>query len=50
MIHRLQRIVQEVNRAPSIDSALVMITESLASHLGRREGCRIRVLHRDVDK
>ncbi len=33
MIHRLQRIVQEVNRAPDIDAALVLITESLISDL-----------------
>jgi len=33
MIHRLQRIVQEVNRAPDIDRALVLITESLTRDL-----------------
>ena len=33
MIHRLQRIVQEVNRAPGIDRALVLITESLTRDL-----------------
>lgn len=33
MIHRLQRIVQEVNRAPDINTALVLITESLTSDL-----------------
>jgi len=33
MIHRLQRIVQEVNRAPDIDTALVLITESLTHDL-----------------
>ncbi len=33
MIHRLQRIVQEVNRAPDIDRALNLITESLTRDL-----------------
>ena len=33
MIHRLQRIVQEVNRAPDIDRALVLITGSLIQDL-----------------
>ncbi len=40
MIHRLQRIVQEVNRAPDIDSALVLITESLIQDLNA-QACSI---------
>ena len=40
MIHRLQRIVQEVNRAPDIDSALVLITESLTRDLNA-QACSI---------
>jgi phosphotransferase system enzyme I (PtsP) len=40
MIHRLQRIVQEVNRAPDIDHALVMITESLIRDLNA-DACTI---------
>jgi phosphotransferase system enzyme I (PtsP) len=40
MIHRLQRIVQEVNRAPDIDSALVLITESLTQDLNA-QACSI---------
>jgi len=40
MIHRLQRIVQEVNRAPDIDQALVLITGSLIQDL-RADACTI---------
>ena len=40
MIHRLQRIVQEVNRAPDIDSALLLITESLIQDL-KAQACSI---------
>ena len=40
MIHRLQRIVQEVNRAPGIDRALVLITESLRRDLNA-DACTI---------
>ena len=40
MIHRLQRIVQEVNRAPDIDSALLLITESLIQDL-QAQACSI---------
>ena len=40
MIHRLQRIVQEVNRASDIDHALVMITESLTLDL-KADACTI---------
>ena len=40
MIHRLQRIVQEVNRAPDIDRALVLITESLTRDLSA-DACTI---------
>ncbi|MBT8435124.1 MAG: GAF domain-containing protein, partial [Gammaproteobacteria bacterium] len=40
MIHRLQRIVQEVNRAPDINSALVLITESLTRDLNA-QACSI---------
>ena len=40
MIHRLQRIVQEVNRAPDIDHALVLITGSLIQDLSA-DACTI---------
>jgi phosphotransferase system enzyme I (PtsP) len=40
MIHRLQRIVQEVNRAPDVGRALVLITESLISDL-EADACTI---------
>ena len=40
MIHRLQRIVQEVNRAPDIDHALVLITGSLIRDLNA-DACTI---------
>ncbi|MDH3633390.1 MAG: phosphoenolpyruvate--protein phosphotransferase [Gammaproteobacteria bacterium] len=40
MIHRLQRIVQEVNRAPDTDSALLLITESLIQDL-KAQACSI---------
>ena len=40
MIHRLQRIVQEVNRAPDIERALVLITDSLRQDL-KADACSI---------
>ena len=40
MIHRLQRIVQEVNRAPDIGRALELITESLIRDL-EADACSI---------
>jgi phosphotransferase system enzyme I (PtsP) len=40
MIHRLQRIVQEVNRAPGIDNALSLITNSLTRDLNA-DACTI---------
>ena len=40
MIHRLQRIVQEVNRALDVDAALVLITESLIRDL-EADACSI---------
>ena len=46
MIHRLQRIVQEVNRAPGIDRALVLITESLTRDLSA-EACTIFLTQKD---
>ena len=46
MIHRLQRIVQEVNRAPDVDRALVMITESLIRDLNA-EACTIFLAQKD---
>ena len=46
MIHRLQRIVQEVNRAPDIDTALVLITESLTSDLAV-DACTIFLARED---
>ena len=46
MIHRLQRIVQEVNRAPDIDHALVMITESLIRDLNA-DACTIYLASED---
>lgn len=46
MIHRLQRIVQEVNRAPDIDHALVMITESLIRDLSA-DACTIYLASED---
>jgi len=46
MIHRLQRIVQEVNRAPGIDRALVLITESLTRDLNA-DACTIYLASKD---
>ena len=46
MIHRLQRIVQEVNRAPDIDSALVLITGSLIQDLSA-DACTIFLADED---
>jgi len=46
MIHRLQRIVQEVNRAPGIDRALVLITESLTRDLNA-DACTIYLTLKD---
>ena len=46
MIHRLQSIVQEVNRAPDIDHALVMITESLIRDLNA-DACTIYLASED---
>ena len=46
MIHRLQRIVQEVNRAPDIDRALVLITESLTRDLCA-DACTIFLAKKD---
>ena len=46
MIHRLQRIVQEVNRAPDIDSALVLITESLIQDL-KAQACSVFLAKED---
>ncbi len=46
MIHRLQRIVQEVNRAPDVDTALVMITESLTRDL-TADACTIFLAKKD---
>ena len=46
MIHRLHRIVQEVNRAPDIDSALVLITESLTRDL-TADACTIFLAKKD---
>ncbi len=46
MIHRLQRIVQEVNRAPDIDSALVLITDSLTQDLAA-DACTIFLARKD---
>ena len=46
MIHRLQRIVQEVNRAPDIDNALLLITESLTRDLSA-EACTIFLTQKD---
>ena len=46
MIHRLQRIVQEVNRAPDIDSALVLINESLTQDLNA-DACSIFLAKQD---
>lgn len=46
MIHRLQRIVQEVNRAPDIDAALVLITESLTRDL-TTDACTIFLARED---
>jgi phosphotransferase system enzyme I (PtsP) len=46
MIHRLQRIVQEVNRAPGIDSALLLITESLTRDLSA-DACTIYLAQKD---
>jgi len=46
MIHRLQRIVQEVNRATDIDQALVFITESLMRDL-TADACTIFLASKD---
>ncbi|HKJ51479.1 MAG TPA: phosphoenolpyruvate--protein phosphotransferase [Gammaproteobacteria bacterium] len=46
MIHRLQRIVQEVNRAPDINHALVLITESLIRDL-TADACTIFLARKD---
>jgi phosphotransferase system enzyme I (PtsP) len=46
MIHRLQRIVQEVNRAPDIDRALVLITGSLIQDLSA-DACTIFLADED---
>lgn len=46
MIHRLQRIVQEVNRAPGIDGALVLITKSLTRDLAA-DACTIFLASKD---
>ena len=46
MIHRLQRIVQEVNRATDIDNALLLITESLTSDLAA-DACTIFLARED---
>jgi phosphotransferase system enzyme I (PtsP) len=46
MIHRLQRIVQEVNRAPDIEHALVMITKSLIRDLNA-DACTIYLASED---
>ena len=46
MIHRLQRIVQEVNRAPGIDRALLLITESLTRDLSA-DACTIYLAQKD---
>ena len=46
MIHRLQRIVQEVNRAPDIDHALVLITGSLIQDLNA-DACTIFLADED---
>ena len=46
MIHMLQRIVQEVNRAPDIDRALVLITESLTRDLSA-DACTIYLAKED---
>jgi phosphotransferase system enzyme I (PtsP) len=46
MIHMLQRIVQEVNRAPDIDRALVLITESLTRDLNA-DACTIYLARED---
>jgi len=46
MIHRLQRIVQEVNRAPDIDHALVLITASLIQDLNA-DACAIYLADED---
>ena len=46
MIHRLQRIVQEVNRAADIHAALESITESLSRDLNA-DACTIFLAHKD---
>ena len=46
MIHRLQRIVQEVNRAPDIHRALVSITDSLILDLNA-DACTIFLADQD---
>jgi phosphotransferase system enzyme I (PtsP) len=46
MIHRLQRIVQEVNRAPDVHRALVSITDSLTRDLNA-DACTIFLAQKD---
>ncbi len=46
MIHRLQRIVQEVNRAPDVARALDLITESLIRDLSS-DACSIFLARKD---
>ncbi len=46
MIHKLQRIVQEVNRAPDVEPALVLITESLTRDLSA-DACTIFLARKD---
>jgi len=46
MIHRLHRIVQEVNRAPDIHRALVSITDSLTRDLSA-DACTIFLAQKD---
>lgn len=46
MIHRLQRIVQEVNHAPDIGHALVLITESLIRDLSA-DACTVFLANSD---
>ena len=46
MIHRLQRIVQEVNRAPDIHAALLSITDSLTRDL-HADACTIFLANKD---
>ncbi len=46
MIHRLQRIVQEVNRAPNVENALDLITGSLIRDL-TADACSIFLARKD---